>query len=150
MKNKFDINQHFNEFYQQISDSDTEGTPGFFFLPDFVKSVSKEWSIENCGIEHGGGQKIEGSKVIFESRDIAKPKVVTKNGNVYRVVRTTKSTGSVTWNGDDEYFPNFETIYSNAELVDVAENIRDVDHEILTAEKMETMACELVSILSEN
>lgn len=142
----------FNKFYPVFTeDKETQAAILFNFLPEFFKEVAGEWGYNISLQPAESKEKIEGSSPLFSVQtDQYGLVVIADNGNVYAVKKTSHLTNTVTWNGDDEYFNNVKTTYQNARIIFLAENISELtETTVLTAEKMENIASELVSFLCQ-
>ncbi len=139
---------NFNRFFSEyVANGESKEAILFNFLTSFVSEVSDEWDSEVELSSYRSSSLIEESKPLFEvNRGVL---VITANGNVYKVKTKTKATGDQTWNGDDVYYNNIATTYFDCErlgqVIGFSCRIKD-----LTSDKMENIACELVSIVSDH
>lgn len=121
------------------------------FLPAFVEEVADEWG-EECEIDPVKSyDPIDKSKPFFEVDTYnGKRIVVTEDGRIWSVKARTYETGGTTWNGDDEYYKEIATQYTEPELIDTLENIKELPEKTeLTIELMEQIASELVSTICQ-
>lgn len=123
------------------------------FIPDFFEEIATDWGYEQYAMSLSNPSSCEeiedGSKPFFEAIESKYgTAVITEDGRIFKVKRNTRKTGSVTWNGDDEYYDEIETSYGNAELVDEVYNLPALlSGGELNADTIEGAAAELVSAL---
>ncbi len=143
----------FADFYKKYREEGYEQrTILFNLLPQFVEEIATSWR-EDCSIGPVVSYElIDNSKPFFEvdTSDFKKTIVITENGKIYYVKRHSFKSGGYTWNGDDEYFENMGCKYLDPIYIDSIENISEITEQCdLTSEKMENIACEIVSTICQ-
>lgn len=131
------------------------------YLADMANEVAEEWGNQANFSDCRRSNVINGEVVICEyEKEIycenTNPRlthqlfVITESGSIYKTNTHSYKTGTVTWNGDDEYFDNFATDYVDFDKVESLSNrVCYQNSEILTPEMLEQCACELVSIMDD-
>ncbi len=141
----------FNDFYDKFK---ADGTPSFEFLiknflPDFVEGVAEEWGY-SVDVGMSCTATINGSTPILNFYDSTYQLfVLATNGNVYTAKIDHEYTGAIVWDGDERYSKEFREIYTDVSHFGEIENFKRLHDKELTAEKLEAIACELVSLICQ-
>lgn len=112
-------------------------------LSDMIEDIAEEWGYEitstTCAGDRLTVQTYGKHGAEFE---------IGKNGIISKIRTTTRETGGVTWNGDDMYYKNVETVLLSSEEVDTVENYPALlTSPAITFDALESTACEIVSAI---
>jgi hypothetical protein len=116
-----------------------------FYLKRFIEAVAEDWGHEifgiysACNCETDIKDNIEPMLFFYDKKIL-----MTKDGKLYSAKEETFETGGKIWNPEqdgDEYMSEIGTRYINCKYIDTVESMKNIDHDNITAEEMEKLAC---------
>lgn len=121
-------------------------------LDDVINDVAEDWGVNVYALPFDG--KV-GNERIIAMLDCAPSTqyLLALNGSIYTYSSETKATGAVTWNGDDQFYNEYETIYTLKNKVDevsteFAKNVFNKSG-VFDLEKLENLACQVCQAVQD-
>jgi hypothetical protein len=120
-------------------------------LPILTEDISEEWGSDLMVSMSDSGDTIEGKQPVLEISTGRKSYVLTTDGSLYTVSKTSEETGDETFTGD-EYIKEIEIHYNDPVLMDSVDNIKELytlSIDDITGQKLESAAAELVQAVTD-